>query len=371
MRLALAGGGTGGHLAPAIALLEELGNRGGVPGGLVLTSGPPAAALERSAPGSRVVSIDSAPLVLSRPWRLPARLLRIRRGYRRSLAALRKFRPDLVIGLGGYVSAPPLLAARRLKIPAVCHEQNRVPGRANRLLARGPVRVISAFPLLPGRIDPARVTCLGAPVRRAALAPAPEGTAGAWGLEPGRFTLLVLGGSRGARAINRLLETSAGALAGPCPPEQVQVIHCAGAEDSERLQRAYRVAGLAAAVFPGLEEIGWAYSLADLAVSRAGGATLSELAAWGLPSLLIPYPFATENHQMENALYFRAAGAAVVFPEGEIGAPVLAREIFRIRSDGELRRKMSAAARSLHRPAAAEKIIDCLEKMLEEYDQPR
>lgn len=371
MKLAFAGGGTGGHLAPAIALLEELGNRGDVSGGLFLTSGPPAAALERAVPGSRVVSIDSAPLVLRRPWRLPDRLLRIRRGYRRALAALREFRPDLVIGMGGYVSVPPVLAARRLKLPAVCHEQNRVPGRANRLLARGPVRVISAFPLLPGGIDPARVTCLGAPVRRAALAPAPEGTARSWGLEPGRFTVLVLGGSRGARAINRLLEGAAAGLAARRPEESIQVIHCAGADDTGRLKRAYRLAGLAAAVFPGLEEIGWAYSLADLAVSRAGGATLSELAAWGLPSLLVPYPFATGDHQMENALYFREAGAAVVFPEAEMGVPVLVREISRIRSDEGLRRKISAAARGLHRPAAAGKIIDCLEKMLEGYDQPR
>jgi len=371
MKLAFAGGGTGGHLAPAIALLEELENRGEGAAGIFLTSGIPAARLARSAPGSRVFSIPSASLSLRRPWRLPLRLTCVRRGYLRSLEILRRFRPDLVVGLGGYVSVPPVLAARRLKIPAVCHEQNRIPGRANRLLARGSIKLIASFPLRPGKVDPGRVACLGAPVRRAALVPAPEGTAGSWGLEPGIFTVLVLGGSRGARAINRLLEAAAAELAGAGPGEGIQVIHCAGGEDAGRLDLAYRESGLTAAVFSGLEEIGWAYSLADLAVSRAGGATLSELAAWGLPSLLVPYPHATEDHQLANALYFQRAGAAVVRPEREIAVPVLLGEISRIRSDPELCRRMGAAARGLYRPDAAEEIIGYLERLVKNNDQPR
>ena len=369
MKPVFAGGGTGGHLAPAVALLEELRKRGDDSGGLFLTAGPAAASLGRSVSAARVVSIPAGSFSPRRPWRIPSRLLRNWRGYRRSLEVLKEYRPDLVIGLGGYVSLPPLLAARRLGIPAVCHEQNRVLGRANRFLARGPVPVIASFPLKSPGIDPGRVVRLGTPVRRAALAPAPPGTRKTWGLEPGRFTLLVLGGSRGARAVNRLLETAAGIWSARGEAGEIQVIHCAGTEDSGLLERTYREQGLSGVVFSSLEEIGWAYSLADLAVSRAGGATLSELAAWGLPSILIPYPFATGDHQLENARYFQEAGAARVFSREEITPELLVREVERIRAGRDLRREMSDAARSLHDPESAGKIIDYLEGMLKSYDR--
>lgn len=369
MKPVFAGGGTGGHLAPAVALLEELRKRGDDSGGLFLTAGPAGASLGRSLPGARVVSIPAGSFSPRRPWRIPSRLLLNWRGYRRSLAALKEFRPDLVVGFGGYVSLPPLLAARRLGIPAVCHEQNRILGRANRFLARGPVTVIASFPLKSPGLDPGRVVRLGSPVRRAVLAPAPEGTREAWGLEPGRFTLLVLGGSRGARAINRLLEAAAGLWSARGGAGEIQFIHCAGPEDRRRLERIYRARGLSGVVFSSLEEIGWAYSLADLAVSRAGGATLSELAAWGVPAILVPYPFATGGHQMANARYFGEAGAARVFPQEEITPELLFREVERIRTNRDLRREMSEAARNLHDPASAGKIIDYLEGMLKSYDR--
>ncbi len=369
MKLAFAGGGTGGHLAPAIALLEEIRARKTDGGSLFLTSGPAAEDLLRSAPGSQVFPIPAASFTLRRPGQIPARLLLNWRGYRRAIKIFRRFRPDLVIGLGGYVSLPPVLAARRLKIPAVCHEQNRILGRANRFLARGPVRLITAFPLSGVTPGSGRAVCLGAPIRRAAREPIPEGEIASWGLEPGRFTLLVLGGSRGARPLNRLLEESATSLADAALEEKIQIIHAAGREDSERLKRAYGKAGLAAAVFPGLEKIGWAYSLSDLAVSRAGGATLSELVAWGIPAILVPYPYATEDHQLANARYFQRAGAAVLYPEPELTVPVLVERIKLFRSDPEMRRKMAASARRLHRPAAAGEIIDYLKRLIADYDQ--
>lgn len=370
MKLAFAGGGTGGHLAPAIALIEELRERGNDSGAIFLTAGPPVEYLSRVVPGCRVFAIPAATLNPRRPWSVPSRLLLNWKGYLRSIEILKGDPPDLLIGLGGYVSLPPVLAARRLKIPVVVHEQNRVLGRANRFLARRSVSVISTFPLIPGRHDPARVVQLGFPVRRAALEPAPEGTAAAWGLAPGIFTVLVLGGSRGARAINRLLEEAAGCLSGSAGGGEIQIIHCAGPEDTERLREAYRERGLNAAVFPGLEKIGWAYSLAQLAVSRAGGATLGELAAWGLPALLIPYPFATDDHQMANARYFSRAGGAVVYPEPEITSSLLVEEIARLRLNPDLLREMAAAARRLGTPEAGARIIDYLSEFQENYARP-
>lgn len=367
MKLAFAGGGTGGHLAPAIALIEELRERGSDSGAIFLTAGPPVEYLSRVVPGSRVFAIPAAAISPWRPWSALSRLLLNRQGYLRSIEILKSDPPDLLIGLGGYVSLSPVLAAWWLKIPVVVHEQNRVLGRANRFLARRSVGVISSFPLRSGRHNPARVVQLGFPIRRAAREPAPKGTAAAWGLKPGRFTVLVLGGSRGARAINRLLEEVAGCLSGSAQGSEIQIIHCAGPEDSERLTQAYRERGLTAAVFPGLQKIGWAYSLAQLAVSRAGGATLGELAAWGLPAILIPYPFATDDHQLANARYFARAGGAVVYPEPEITSSLLAEEIFRLRLDPGHLREMAAAARRLGTPEAGRRIVDYLSELRDKY----
>lgn len=363
MKLAFAGGGTGGHLAPAIAILEELRSRGDDSPALFLTAGRSAPGLVGAFPGSRTVSLPAASLSLRRVWSIPEGGIRNYRGYRLSLRALERAEPDLVLGLGGYVSVPPVLAARRLKVPVVLHEQNAVMGRANRFLSRFATMVIGSFPLVGRGGRRMVLNDIGFPLRLAARNDAPEGTITGWGLSRRRFTILVLGGSRGARSVNRLLEESIGALG---KEEGLQFIHCAGPLDLDRMTGAYREGGLPAAVFEGLSTIGWGYSLADLVVGRAGGATLSEIAYWGLPSILIPYPWATDDHQLANARHFQRSGAALVYEQAEVSASLLVEVIIRLKRDREERERMSAAARRLHKPGGAGKMVDLFGEMLKD-----
>ncbi|MDP8214900.1 MAG: UDP-N-acetylglucosamine--N-acetylmuramyl-(pentapeptide) pyrophosphoryl-undecaprenol N-acetylglucosamine transferase [Candidatus Euphemobacter frigidus] len=358
MKLAFAGGGTGGHLAPALALLEELRARGDDSPVIFLTDG-------RAAPDVvRQVRISAASFSFRRWWSIPAGLIRNYRGYRRGRSELAAACPDLVVGLGGYVSVPTVLAARRLKIPIVLHEQNAVLGRANRFLSRFASRVIGSFPLPVregGGPDPIRT---GFPIRRAVRAEAPESTASGWGLEEGRFTILVLGGSRGARAVNRLAVETIQDFRDEA--DNLQFIHCAGREDVGVLERAYRKAGVPAAVFDALETIGWAYSLADLVVGRAGGATLSEIAYWRLPSILIPYPWATDAHQRANARYFQGAGAALVYEQDEVSTSLLVESVLRLKEDREERERMSRAAGTLYISGGAGRMLDIFQEVIEE-----
>ena len=362
MKLAFAGGGTGGHLAPAVAILEELRSRGDNSPALFLTAGRSSMGMGDIFLQSRNISISAAIISPGRWWTVPRAVLMNYRGYRRSLREMSLEPPDLVVGLGGYVSVPSVLAARRLKIPVVLHEQNRVLGRANRFLARSAVLVIGSFPLRSGGDGEKVRDGIGFPIRQPARESAPPGTAIGWGLQSDKFTILILGGSRGARPVNLLVKKMLPLLRGR--EDSLQFIHCAGGDDAGMMEAAYRDAGVSAAVFPGLESVGWGYNLADLVVGRAGGATLSEIAYWGLPSILIPYPWATDNHQLENARYFESAGAALVHEQAGLDESGLCDSIFHLREDQTEMKRMSAAARGLFVPGTAGKMIELFQKII-------
>lgn len=362
MKLAFAGGGTGGHLAPAAAILEELRSRGDNSPALFLTAGRSSSGMGDIFLKNRSVDISVAVISPRRWWSVPRSVFRNYRGYRRSLRELSLDPPDLVVGLGGYVSVPSVLAARWLKIPVVLHEQNRVLGRANRFLARSAILVIGSFPFRSWDGGEKFRDGVGFPIRQSARESAPPGTATGWGLRSDRFTILISGGSRGARPVNLLIEKMLPLLKGR--EDSLQFIHCAGGDDAGLMEAAYRAAGVSAAVFPGLESIGWGYSLADLVVGRAGGATLSEIAYWGLPSILIPYPWAMDDHQLVNARYFESAGAALVYEQAGLTETRLCTRIFRLRGDRDELDRMSDAARGLYVPGAAGKMVDLLQEIL-------
>lgn len=363
MKLAFAGGGTGGHLAPAVGIIEELRFRGDDTLVLFLTAG-------RSAPGmgetfleTRAVSIRVSSISSRRWWTMPRALLNNYRGYRQSLPELRRTRPDLVVGLGGYVSVPSVLAARRLKIPVVLNEQNMVLGRANRVLSRFAELVLGSFPCFSARAGDKFRGGVGFPIRQAVREAAPPETLKEWGLKTGEFTILILGGSRGARTVNLLIKKLLPLLGEE--GEGWHFIHCAGRDDVRMMERAYREAGITATVLPGLEKIGWGYSQADLVVGRAGGATLSEIAYWGLPSVLIPYPWATDDHQLKNARYFSSSGAALVYEQMAGEEDSMAESIRALKEDKDSRERMAAAARSLYVPGAAGKMLDLFQEVIE------
>ncbi|EGW54665.1 UDP-N-acetylglucosamine--N-acetylmuramyl-(pentapeptide) pyrophosphoryl-undecaprenol N-acetylglucosamine transferase [endosymbiont of Tevnia jerichonana (vent Tica)] len=348
-------GGTGGHVFPALAVAQWLQQQGcgvfwlGTPGGmesrLIPHYGIEIEQVEiKGVRGTGLKRRLAAPFVLLRAlWQVSV--------------ILRRKRPALVLGMGGFVSGPGGLMAWVMRIPLVIQEQNAVPGLTNRLLAPLARRVFEAF---PGSFDAARRALnSGNPVRAeitALAAPAERFAA-----RSGPLRLLVLGGSLGAQALN---ETVPKALALLEPAQRPQVRHQAGERNFVVAQQAYRDLGISAEVKPFEEDMAAAYGWADLVICRAGALTISELAAAGLGAILVPYPHAVDDHQTRNAAFLVNAGAAQLLPQSELDAADLADRLSRLSADrGELM-KMAGAARALAQPDAAERVgRACLEVM--------
>lgn len=343
-------GGTGGHIFPGLAVAAELasrevpvawlGARGGLETRLVPDRG---IALETVA--IRGVRGKGLLALLAMPLRLAAAVLA---AYRH----LHRLRPCAVLSMGGYVAAPGGLAAWLARIPLVVHEQNRIPGSTNRLLARFARRVLAGFAdAFP------RAEWVGNPVRREISAlPAPETRLAG---RAGRVRLLVLGGSQGAQALNRHLPA---ALAQLPPAARPEVHHQCGQPHVDATLAAYADAGQDARVEAFVEDMAAAYAWADLVVCRAGALTLAELAATGLAAVLVPYPHAIDDHQRANAEALVAAGAAMLVPEERLDAAHLAAILEPLLADPAQRVRMAVAARALARPDAAARIVDaCLE----------
>ncbi|MCP5338772.1 MAG: undecaprenyldiphospho-muramoylpentapeptide beta-N-acetylglucosaminyltransferase [Steroidobacteraceae bacterium] len=340
-------GGTGGHVFPALALaraLQErsfevvwLGTRRGIESRLVPAAGIPVEWV--SIGGLRGKGI--ATLLLA-----PFRLLR---ALWESLAVMRRRRPLVVVGLGGFVSGPGGLAAWLARRPLVIHEQNAVAGLTNRLLARFAREVLVAF---PGAFAGQRATReIGNPVRREFFAlPSPELR---YAGRSGPLRLLVVGGSQGAARLNTIVPQ---ALARLAPHLPVEVRHQAGERWLEPARTAYATARVAAEVVPFIDDIATAYAWADLVVCRAGALTISELAAAGVPAVLVPFPAAVDDHQTRNAGFLVAQGAAVLLPERELTPERLAAEIAAL--DTARLQDMAGRARALARPHATAELVD-------------
>ncbi len=352
-RIAIMAGGTGGHVFPALAVAEVLrqsgaevfwlGTRAGLESRLVPEQGFALEWLEIEG-----VRGKGPGAWLKAPFRLTQAVIQAR-------TILKRRRPAVILGMGGFVSAPGGVAARLLGIPLIIHEQNSIPGLANRLLARIAGRVFESF---PGSFPPQRRTILsGNPVRRAIidLPPPAERMQG----RSGPVRLLVLGGSLGAQALNRTVPQALALLA---PAERPWVRHQAGERLLEEAQAAYQSVGIAAEVVPFIQDMASAYAWADLVICRAGALTVSELATAGLGAILIPYPHAVDNHQLANARYLTEAGAGRLIIQNELSPGYLADILRPLLADRTLLLAMAQAARRLARPQAAEQIgAACLE----------
>ena len=357
MRLALAGGGTGGHLSPGFGLLETM--EASRPGSEALfLAALHSGRLPEKRPGRFWVGIPARRFNLKKWWKLPAALAGNLSAYRQSYTALADFRPAALLGLGGYVSVPPVLAAFRLGIPVVLLEQNRIMGRANRHLEKGARVTALTFPLEGSPVGHRVLTGIPLGRRVKEESPPPELPGPEWPV--GVFTLLVMGGSRGAKFINHLLRRSLPAW--KTEKGDLRIIHLSGAEDAGMLRAVYREAGISARVFPYLKEMGWAYRHADLLIARAGAATLAEAAYWGLPSLLIPYPWATDQHQLANARYFEAKGGALVLEEAVTTPEELTKIVKHFSDHPDELKNMSARAHSLFLPHGGERLLELLER---------
>ena len=346
-------GGTGGHVFPGLAVAAELrqrqvpvvwlGTAAGVEAHLVPAAGIPLE--ELSVAGLRGKGLAR---LVAAPWMLLRACLQ-------AGGILRRLRPRVVLGLGGFAAGPGGLMARLLGVPLCIHEQNAVAGLTNRLLAPLAGRVLEGFPgsFGPGR----RAGTVGNPVRPeiAALPPPEQRMAG----RSGPLRVLVLGGSLGAQALNRAVPAALARLPGDC---RIEIRHQAGrGAKAEEARAAYAAAGVEAEVLEFVDDMAAAYGWADLVICRAGALTIAELAAAGVASVLVPYPHAVDDHQTRNARHLAAAGAAVLVPQDALDPGVLGERIAAWCRDRGALVGMARRARALATVDAAARVADaCL-----------
>ncbi|NLI77421.1 MAG: undecaprenyldiphospho-muramoylpentapeptide beta-N-acetylglucosaminyltransferase [Candidatus Riflebacteria bacterium] len=350
-KVLLAGGGTGGHIYPALAIRELLLEH--LPGQVTTAYMGQADGMEATIVG-RVPDLPFLPVrAQGMPRTLSARWftfpLRNAQGAWDALSHTREFRPDLVVATGGFVAFPALLAARLLGIPFAIHEQNAAMGVTNRLFAGAAARVLltydAAWPA-----EPPRVVVTGNPVRRAFLAP--PGGSSRFSRGPGEFWILVVGGSRGARSLNEAVVGLSGRWMEAHP--QARILHIAGERDFDAVRE--RVGDNPRhTVLPYLHEMREAFDLADLLVSRAGATILAEIAVCGKPAILVPFPHATDNHQEKNARTLADRGAAHLLLDRDLTPDSLAAAIDGILAADRLDAMGTAMRQS--RPADVETAI--------------
>jgi UDP-N-acetylglucosamine--N-acetylmuramyl-(pentapeptide) pyrophosphoryl-undecaprenol N-acetylglucosamine transferase len=355
MRLLVAGGGTGGHLFPGLALGEEVKTRH--PRNDVLFVGSATGIEAREVPkaGYPLQVIDVGPLKRIGLRRFFRGLFRLPIALWQSVRILRKFDPDVVVGVGGYSSGPVVLAAWLMRKPTAIQEQNALPGFTNRTLGRIVDAVFIAFPEAQAGFPSRKTHLLGNPIRRAFLdnylhTKAPSD----------RLSLFVTGGSQGAHVLNlRLVEAIE--LLAPTIGRRLQVLHQTGVKDQEEIAARYEAlgtTGLTAKAVAFIDDMALAYAGADLLVCRAGATTIAELTVCKKPAILVPFPFAADDHQTVNARSLVESGAALLIPEAELTAARLADELKALEADRGRVARMARASGMLGRPEAAREIAD-------------
>ncbi len=361
MRVALAGGGTGGHVFPAVAIAEELRRRD--PDLQLMYLGARDSVEERTATEMMIPfrSIFVEGMAGKSALRKAYALFGAGVGLIQSITILSRFRPQAIVGTGGYVSVPPVLTGKILRIPTLIHEQNCVPGRANISCARFADAVVVNYEQC-GRFFGSRpVHVAGNPIRSEFLPERLEKidadeSKRSLGLSPGKFTVFLLGGSRGAHSLNVAMLEALPHL----DTQRVQLIFMTGKEDYRRVRDACERAGMTAAVFQFINDMPTAYTAADIAVSRAGASTLAELCAVGLPAILVPYPHSVDRHQELNARTLVEAGGAEMIMNGDLRGDTLAERLVGLSADEALLGRMRAQSKKFGRPDAAEKLVNIL-----------
>ncbi len=358
MKILIAGGGTGGHVFPGIAVAEEL--RAHHPGVEVVFVGGPRGIEATAVPEAkfRLLTLSTAGFPRRQPWRWPGAACINVFGLFQAFAILLRERPRAVLGTGGYVSGPVSFAARVLGIPLLLQEQNSIPGVTNRLLSRIANEVhlsfLEARSHFPRR-DHLKVT--GNPVRAHILSGDREPSLREFKLSTAKPTLFIFGGSLGAKRINAAAVDALRRLKGRV---DVQCILQTGKEDHEATKALVAAEQLPAIVLPFVKKMHLAYAAADLVVCRAGAMTLAEIAVCGRPSILVPYPYAAHDHQRVNAQNLADRGAAVVIEDADLTGERLAKEIAHLLADRTALSRMSANARLFARPDAAARLARAL-----------
>lgn len=367
LRVLVSGGGTGGHIFPAVSIANEVRRRH--PDAEILFVGAEGRMEMQRVPaaGYDIKGLPVAGFDRRRLWRNFAVLGKLWRSLRMANGILRDFRPDIAVGVGGYASGPMLKAAQRHGIPTLLQEQNGYPGVTNKLLAKKADAICVAYDNMDRWFPADRIVMTGNPVRAAitAVTATPAEAKKALGFDPGRHLVLSVGGSLGARTVNEAISAA------------IPQIEKAGAQllwqtgklyADECSAKAQGHPDVHASAF--IDDMAMAYRAADLVVSRAGAGTISELELVGAPVILIPSPNVAEDHQRKNALALVDKGAAVMIEDAEATAK-LGAELERLLADADTRRSMSQSIKAMSRPNAASDIVDRLEQIVAARNQPK
>ncbi|WP_100330827.1 undecaprenyldiphospho-muramoylpentapeptide beta-N-acetylglucosaminyltransferase [Bacillus xiapuensis] len=361
MKIVVSGGGTGGHIYPALALIRTIkekhpetsflyiGTEKGLESKLVTRENIPFQAIDITG-FKRAVSVENVKTVL-----------RFLKGVRECKKMLRTFNPDAVIGTGGYVCGPVVYAAAKLGIPTVVHEQNSVPGLTNKFLSKYVDKVAVCFEEAASFFPKEKVVLTGNPRASEVVNATPSGVIEGFGLSAAKKTVLIFGGSRGARPINEAVVKAIPLLA----KRDYQVLYITGEIHFDKVQQDIKAAGAPGnvAVAPFIHNMPQALVESDLVVSRAGATTLAELTALGIPSILIPSPYVTNNHQEKNARSLTEHGAAVKISEQDLSAETLIEQLDGILMKEEELQKMKKAAVGLGIKDASDRLHQLMMKL--------
>src|SRR5665213_2479656 len=356
----IACGGTGGHLFPGLAVAGQLQQRGCEVALLVSPKEVDQQAV-KSAHGMEIFTLPAVGLQNRNYFSFAGSFVK-------SLFAARKIfrrrQPSAVLAMGGFTSAPPVLVAKDLGVKTFLHESNTIPGKANRFLARFVDGAFIGFPEAASRLHAKKITVTGTPVRPQFFPQPATGNrqpAMSFGLDPNRPLILVVGGSQGASGLNEMILSALPLLAG----RDWQWLHLTGPNDFEKVKAAYAAHGITAVVKPFLSEMDLALGAATACVSRSGASSLAEIAAMRLPSLLVPYPAAADNHQLSNALAFEKTGAARLLEQKNSTPEKTVALLNGLVEDSASRAEIKTMlAAQWHAPKAAEKIAESILGMI-------
>ncbi|MBD3426212.1 MAG: undecaprenyldiphospho-muramoylpentapeptide beta-N-acetylglucosaminyltransferase [Candidatus Omnitrophica bacterium] len=368
MKVILAAGGSGGHIFPSVALAHELEKKGLRDIFFVSSK----RRLDRNIlkdVGHECFFLSVNPMPLRfRPLRVIGFILKIITDTFASLYILARVKPDVVVGFGGYSSGTIVALAKMFRIPVLIHEQNLLPGRANRILSRFADRIATSFPGSGKYFQTAgkNVVYSGNPLRVDMLSNDRRRSAERLGLDPDKFTVLVMGGSQGSTFLNRTASEAA-KLISDQKGGSIQFVHLTGRNDIEQVREYYRLNAISAKAFSFLDQVDDAYAVSDLAISRSGAAAVFELALYGKPMILIPYPN-PKNNQRYNAKYFQEAGAALYREEKALTSRGLAEDVVGLVEDERKRSSISRAAKSLSVPDAGRKLAEEVIKLANENE---
>jgi UDP-N-acetylglucosamine--N-acetylmuramyl-(pentapeptide) pyrophosphoryl-undecaprenol N-acetylglucosamine transferase len=351
----LAAGGTGGHLFPAEALAHELKARGWA---VHLATDSRAEKFASNFPSVKTHVIPSATIAGKNPVAVAKTMMTLWRGYLLSRHLIASVKPSIVAGFGGYTTLPALFAANRMGVPTLIHEQNAVMGRANALLAKRVTAIAGGFLPEHGAAFPDKTLLTGNPVRPAVLEAAKTDFSAPG--KSGAFNLLVFGGSQGAQYFSEAIPAAV-ALLDEGLRKRLVVTQQARMEDQAAVKEAYEKMGIAAEISPFFDSMAGRIAASHFVISRAGASTVSEIAAIGRPSLLVPYPFALDHDQAANAAALEANGGTIVRQQKDLSPEILAGIITEMAGDSSKSAAMAAAAKAAGKPDAASLLADLTE----------